>query len=99
MLTDQEEATLFATHGTETNNREERIKVDVLPPGLHYVTKPYADMRQDHHARYELSFRDATNRLWLREANGTLHRVVGPSRLLGNYDGNSIPLRSTPLES
>lgn len=97
MLRVQEENCLFEESGRATRCRDERIKVSIVPPDLHHGRKPEADAGQDRNARYELRFRDAANRCWLRDGDGVLHRV-GRFSSLADYREDSMPLRASMLD-
>lgn len=96
MLAVQEEDALFGAHGGATKRRDERVKIAIVPPGLHHVGRPLADKRQDQNAYYEVQFRDAANNRWVRDGLGVLHRLhLLSSR--ANYSEESLPLRRSRL--
>lgn len=96
LLMDQQEKGSFPFSGADMNGRDGRVLISLVPPGLHHSIRPSNDFRKDCNAQYEVRFRDAANRYWLRGGDGVLHKLSVRNKDAG-YREDSIPLRSTSL--
>ena len=82
--------------GSEVTNSEYRRRISTIMPGVYSIEKPDADIRKVDPMLYEIAFRDAYGRVWVRLGNGKLkrRRSKDPTAL---YNVESIPKRYSLL--
>lgn len=96
MLMDQQEKASFPLSGADVDDRDGRVLISLVPPGIHHSIRPSSDFRKDCNAQYEVRFRDAANRYWLRDGSGVLHKLPKRGKD-ADYCEGSAPLRSISL--